>query len=330
MAASSVAESLSNAAKLAKCQVMKAAAVEREDFEFCILLRDKQREYRNKVVARHDLVHFRARAVDSTQELEIHRFLKKIPQASADYFYTQLRDQFTRAGHPEPDADLALQQRSLDQAIMKLTPAHLLSQLESTESQGSHGGQQGLITEKNYFYALNHAKVLHKELCFIQWVEGQAALAEDYGRYTAKQIAAILSKAEKKFALFRQKVADFLHMAEEVQRQVIGQPKFIDFVNFHLSAYWLFAYFTFLLLKKKAPDSPDPQAQASLQSHRRLLSVLQANVVLVANEADCLAQTDCSSRLAKAGLQLGKRYDLVDGAILSPAVQKKIIAVLIS
>lgn len=327
MAASNVAESLNNSAKLEKCQRLKEDAIEREDFEFCILLRDKQREYRNKIIPRSELIHLRARALESTAELEIHRFLKKIPQSTTDFFYNQLKDQFTLAGHRENQADIKTKQATLEQAISKLTPLKIIG---SSGAQTTDSEELGSICEKNYFYALNHSKVLHKELCFIQWIESHAALAEDYSRYTAKQILAILSKAEKKFTLFREKIADFLNMEEEVQRQVIGQSKFIDFVNFHLSAYWLFAYFTFLLVKKRPADGADVQALKSLQSHRRLISVLQANVVIVANDADCLTQSDCTTRLSKGGLQLGKRYDLVDGAILTQSVQKKITAVLIS
>lgn len=327
MSASTVAESLSNSAKLEKCQKLKENAIEREDFEFCIILRDKQRDYKNKIIPRNELIHLRNRAIDSTVDLEIHKFLKKIPQANSDYFYNQLKDQFTRAGHKEGEIDLKTQQAALEQAILKLTPPRMVIPASTNDGQRKDESQ---IIESNYFYALNHSKVLHKELCFIQWVEGQQALAEDYSRYTSKQILAILSKAEKKFAIFRQKMSDFLSVEEEVQRQVISQPKFIDFVNFHLSAYWLFAYFTYLLVKKKPTDGSEVQALKSLQLHRRLVSVLQANVVLVANDADCLTQSDCTSRLAKGGLQLGKRYDLVEGAILSQAVQKKITAVLIS
>lgn len=329
MSATNIAESLSNSAKFERCQVLKEQAIEEENYEFCIQLRDKQREYKGKIISKSELNHLKTRILEKEGDLEISRFLKKIPTSSADYFYSQIRDQFTASTPFDDTQTICYQQSAFEQAIVKLTPAKLLQVKDTLGQQVSSDRKP--ISEGNYIHALNHSKVLLKELCFIQWIEHQPTMIEEFAKYSQKQIATILAVVEKKFVVFRQKVEEFLNMDEAIQKQVIEKTKFVDFVNFNLSAYWMYSYFCFLLFKKQGVDITKVHAQTkSLLLHRRLISVLQSNILTVVKEVDYLNQYDLEAKIAKGSLLLGKRYDLLDGAVLSKDSQKKLITAMIS
>jgi len=178
----------------------------------------------------------------------------------------------------------------------------------------------------------------------VLWMESQPAIAEDYHEYTAKQITAVLSKTEKKFQVFKEKVEEFLNMHEEVQKKVIDKDKFIDFVNFNLSAYWLYAYFTYLQhrIKQSHELAANPQADVAsiikkelpgfknLVSQRQLVSILLANVTLVIKEVDYLNEMDFIAKLSKGTLLLGKRFDLTEGIVLHREAQKKVLSSMIA
>lgn len=329
MSATNIAESLSNSAKFERCQLLKEQAIEEENYEFCIMLRDKQREYKGKIISKSELIHLRQRILEKEGDLEISRFLKKIPATSAEYFYSQLKDQFTTSTAYDESHSIMYQQAAFEMVILKLTPSKLIP---VKDTMGVHvPGDRKHITEGNYIHALNHSKVLLKELCFIQWIEHHPAMIEDFAKYSQKQITTILSVVEKKFLVFRQKIEEFLDMEEAIQKQVIEKTKFVDFVNFNLSSYWMYSYFCYLLYRKQGADSVKIQAQMkSLLLHRRLVSVLQSNILSVVKEVDYLNQYDLEAKIAKGSLLLGKRYDLIDGAVLNKESQKKLITAMIS
>jgi len=302
---------------------LKQTAIEQENFEFCIVLRDKQKEYASKIISKNELATLRQKIVEGGYEVEFVNFLSKLPPADSAYFYQQLRDQITSAVPFDPSSSLATQQASFEQAIAKLTPEKL--QVGSNTGNKSHSGR---IHEGNYFYALTHAKILIKELCFVLWLQAQKTLAAEYDKYTPKQLQVILSKAEKKFLAFNAKVAEFLEMHESVQKKLVDKGKFIDFINFNLSAYWVYAYLTFLLWRKR--QEGEQFSFRALVTHRRLFSVILTNLTLVAKEVDYLNEFDFVAKLAKGSLVLGRKYDLIDGFVMNKEVQKKVISTLIS
>ena len=129
-----------------------------------------------------------------------------------------------------------------------------------------------------------------------------------------------------------------------MQKKVIDRDKFIDFVNFNLSAYWLYAYFTYLLHRARRSQelAANPQTdlarlvQRELPSfknlvvQRRLVSILLANVTLVIKEVDYLNELDFIAKLSKGTLLLGKRFDLTEGIVLQRDAQKKVLSSMIA
>ena len=271
-----------------------------------------------------------------------------MPLLDTEYFYLHLKDQFTENGlfgTDQTDRPSHGHQATFEHAILKLTPQKLLAAGQDSTEARTPGVMKGLkVRESNYFYVMTHSKMLLKEMAFVLWMESQPAMAEDYHQYSAKQIAAVLSKTEKKFVVFKEKVDEFLNMHEEVQKKVIDKEKFIDFINFNLSAYWLYAYFTYLLhrIKRNQELASNPQADVALLIQkelpgfknlvvqRRLVSILLANVTLVIKEVDYLNEMDFIAKLSKGTLLLGKRFDLTEGIVLQKDAQKKVLSSMIA
>ena len=305
------------------------------------MLRDKQREYKSKIIAKSELVELKKKIIEQGFEVDFSRFLKRIPLGDSEYFYLQLKDQFTDDGIFEDvnkENSASQHQLSFEQAIRKLTPEKLI-QGDSREYKEQLVKNTGgfKVNESNYFYVMTHAKMLIKEMAFILWLESQNSLAQEYHKYTPKQISAVLSKTEKKFGSFRETLSEFLNMNEEVQKKVIEKEKFIDLINFNLSAYWMYSYFSFLLNKQKRTQEKSAQGKhievsafKSLVTYRRMISILLANVTLVIKEVDYLNEMDFVTKISKGTLLLGRKFELTEGIVLNKELQKKVFSSMIS